>query len=91
MTPGSHDTFPYTVLVEGDIARNLMVATNRVANIFFFCQGGQRAAGNTIPTIPLSVILPDFSCLIRLKFYSILIWGLPFSFEKRTKSVLLSS
>ena len=89
VTPGSHDTFPFTVLVDEDIARNLMVATNSIANIFF--QGGQRAAGNMIPPIPLSVILPQFFCLIRLKFYSILVGVLPFSIEKRTKFVLLSS
>ena len=35
MTPGSPDTFPFTALVEEDIARNLMVATNSIANIFF--------------------------------------------------------
>ena len=32
---GFPDTFPFTALVEEDIARNLIVATNSIPNIFF--------------------------------------------------------
>ena len=40
MAPGSADTFPFNVLV-GDDVRNLMVATNNIANMF--CLSGRTA------------------------------------------------
>ena len=55
---GFPDNFHFT-LVGDDIGRNLMVALI-TSLIYSFCQGGQRAAGNMIPTIPLSLILPHF-------------------------------
>ena len=41
MAPGSADTFPFNVLVGDDVVRNLMVATNNIANIF--CLSGRTA------------------------------------------------
>ena len=35
VTPGSPDTFPFIALVGEDIGRNLMIATNNIANISF--------------------------------------------------------
>ena len=54
-----------------------MVATKKVANTYIL--SGQRTAGNMIPTIPLSVLLPHFVCVIHLKFYTIPNLGLLFS------------
>ena len=34
VAPGSPDTFPFTALVGDDIGRNVIVATNDIANIF---------------------------------------------------------
>ena len=79
--------FPLTVLVGDNTERILMVATKK---IFFFCYSGQRAAGNMIP---FSVILYYSVCMIHLKFYTVLIWELPFFYlekDKACKYLLLS-
>ena len=64
---GSPDPFALTALVRDDIEISLMVATNK---LFSCSQGGHRLAGNIIPMIFVSAILPYSIRLImiNLKF-----------------------
>ena len=65
---GSPDTFPFTALVEEDIARNLMVATNSIANIFFL--SGRTACRWKYDSY--DSLIRDLAIVI--KFYSFLNW-----------------